>query len=149
MSQADRLPDSLGLERTKLYSPNQVAASAFFGGPIAAIYVLWRNFRTVGNDNAARQTVWIGAGLFILLLAVLPFLPESFPNSALPAGYTVAAFTIARTYQMSKEAISASEHHAFQSNWKVAGLALAFLVATGVIIFVEFLALDQLGIISL
>ena len=149
MSQADRMPDSLDLERTKLYSPNQVAASAFFGGPIAAIYVLWRNFRTVGNDNAARQTVWIGAGLFILLLAVLPFLPDNFPNSALPAGYTVTAFMIARTYQMSKAAISESEHYGFQSNWKVAGLAVAFLVATAAIIVAELLALDLLGIISL
>ena len=140
---------SLGLDRTKLYSPNQVAAAAFFGGPIAAIYVLWQNFRTMGNDHAARQTIWIGAGLFILLLAVLPFLPESFPNSALPAGYTVAAFTIAHTYQMSKAAISGSEQYAFQSNWKVAGLAVMFLVATAAVIFIELLALDHLGVISL
>jgi hypothetical protein len=142
-------PDAPVVSKTKLFSPNQVAVAAFFGGPAAAVYVLWKNFAAVGKDQAAKLTIWFGSGLTVLILAIVPFLPDSFPNSALPAAYTVTAWQVARTYQVSKQQISVSEQYEFQSNWTVAGIAVAFLIALVLVIVAELLLLDQLGVVPL
>ena len=37
-----------------IYSPYQVFAGAFFGGPIAAVYLVWKNFEALGKESLAR-----------------------------------------------------------------------------------------------
>ena len=132
----------------RLYSPNQVGCAAFFGGPFAAAFVLWSNFRALGKDVAARQTL-IGGALFTLaLLLIMPFLPDRFPNLAIPIAYTLAAGLSAQKYQLSKSAILESEQYAFQSNWNVFGVSIAMMIAFLIVIFLWVYALASYGVIN-
>jgi hypothetical protein len=135
------------MNKTKLYSPNQVVCAAFFGGPFAAVFVLWSNFCALGKGVAARQTLIWGAIFSLALLLALPFLPDKFPNLVIPIAYTLAARLYAGKYQLSKSAILQSEQHAFQSNWKVFGISFAMMIAFLIVIFLWAFALASYGIV--
>jgi hypothetical protein len=137
------------VDRIKIYSPNQVAFGSFVGGPLAAMFVLWSNFRALGNDLGARQTLIWGALFVLLLLIVLSFLPDRFPGQmGIPVAYTVAARSFAEKYQLSKSAIQESEQYAFQSNWNVFGISLATmvgsLIALFTVLFLWFFAIETI-----
>jgi len=137
------------MDRIKLYSPNQVAVAAFVGGPLAATFVLWSNFRALGNDLGARHTLIWGVLFVLLLLIVLSFLPDRFLGQAgILAAYTVMARHFAEKYHLSKSAIQESEQYAFQSNWNVFGMSVAILVGSFIVVFsvlfVWFFALETI-----
>jgi hypothetical protein len=136
------------VNKIKLYSPNQVGCAAFFGGPFAAVFVLWSNFRALGKGAAARQTLIWGALFSLVLLLGSPFLPERFPNFAMPIAYTLAARLSADKYQLSKAAIQESEQYAFQSNWNVFAISFAMMIAFMIVIFLWVFALMSYGIIN-
>ena len=115
---------------TPIYSPRQVFGGSFLGGPIAAVYFLHRNFQTLHNGDAARRTLWWGVVFNVGLIALIPFLPERFPNYVLPLAYSWAARGIATSKQMSKETIASSPEFSFYSNWRVVGFGAAFLIGT-------------------
>lgn len=124
-----------------IYSPKQVSAGSFLGGPIAAVYFLRRNFQALGNPDAARRTLWWGIVFNIAVAAVIPFLPDRFPNYVLPLAYSWAAYGIAASKQLSKETIASSPEFSFESNWRVVGIAIVFLVATVALWFALFFLL--------
>jgi hypothetical protein len=111
----------------KVYSPAQVAMGAFLGGPIAMVYVLKKNFEVLENNAAAKKTLILGSIFVLSLVLLLPFLPDNFPNYALPFAYCITARMIANKYQLTKSAIAQSPRFTFQSNWKVFGMAVGFL----------------------
>ena len=129
-----------------VYSPTQVAVAAFFGGPIATVYVLWKNFRALDNHAAAKKTLIWGAVFLVAILVALPVLPDKFPNFAIPLAYTIVARQIADKYQMSKRSILDSTSHDFQSNWNVLGVCVGFIVLFFAIAFAWFLILYAAGV---
>jgi hypothetical protein len=137
------------MNKIKIYSPGQAGMSAFVGGPLAMIYVLKKNFDALGNPAASKKVLLWGLLFTVLLLLVLPFLPEKFPSYILPIIYVVAARQIAEGYQMSKKAIQGSEQFGFESNWKVLGISIGFFFAFLAIALVWILSLQGLGVIHL
>lgn len=137
------------MDKTKLYSPNQVGIGSFLGGPFAAIYFVWSNFRAMGSTAEARTTMILGVIVCVALLFILPVLPESFPNLAIPIVYTVVARLVAEKMQMSKADIERSETYGFQSVGNVAGFAVALLVAFVVVFFAWILALAYFGLVTI
>jgi hypothetical protein len=137
------------MDKTKLYSPNQVLGGSFLGGPAAAVYFVWRNFKALGNNSGAMQTLVWGALFNVVLLLALPFLPDKFPNFAIPIIYSWAARFVAERFQMPKPAIEQSEHYEFQSTGSVVGIGIGFLSAY-ILVFVAFLfVLVEFGLIEL
>jgi hypothetical protein len=132
-----------------IYSPRQISAISFLGGPIAAVYFLRHNFLALGNPVAAAHTLWWGIGFNIALIAALPFLPKHAPHIFIPLMYSLVALSIADAKQMKKESIAASTEFCFQSSWKVFGLGIAFLIGTFLFYFLVFLALTYFNIIKL
>ena len=118
------------MPRSSIYSPKQVFAGAFLGGPFAAVYFLRSNFQTLRQSDAARQTLWWGIAFNVAIAFIIPFLPERFPNYLLPLAYSWAARGIAASKQLTKEAIAASDEFSFASNWRVVAIAVLLLVAT-------------------
>jgi tetrahydromethanopterin S-methyltransferase subunit F len=137
------------VDKIKIYSPIQVGVGSFLGGPLAAVFVLWKNFSALDKPSAATQTLIWGLVFSVVLLVVLPYLPDKFPNTAIPIGYTAGAISVAKSYQMSKEAIRESEQYTFQSNWNVFGISIGFMVTFLVVAVVWILGLDYLGLIRL
>jgi hypothetical protein len=118
------------MTKEKLYSPDQITVSAFIGGPLAAVFTLWKNFESLGNKSHAQQTL-IGGGLFIIaLMGSTPFLPDWFPLLALPVTYIAVARLVAEKFQMSKAAIIKSSKFELQTNvlWISIGFMFAFIV---------------------
>src|SRR5215475_7039667 len=137
------------MDQIKVYSPNQVAFGTFVGGPVAGAFVLWSNFRAVGNNVGARQTLIWGALLALLLLLVVPFLPDKLPGTGMPivVALSLTARALADKYQLSKSAIQESEQYAFQSNWYLFGISIVMLVAFFTVFFLWVFALVSFDII--
>jgi hypothetical protein len=133
----------------KLYTPSQVRAGSLLGGPIAAVYFLTTNFRVLERSREARTTVFWGIAFVVGLMALLPFLPGRFPNYVLPLLYSIAAGAVAEHRQLQKQAIVDSETYRIQSNWRVIGLALLFLLTFMLIGVVELFCLNAIGLIQM
>jgi len=137
------------VSEAKLYSPTQVALSAFCGGPFAAVFVLKKNFDVLGGGSNSKKTIIWGAIFIVVLLLMLPFLPEGTPNVALPVAYAFAARSIAEKYQMSKKAILDSQQFSFQSNWNVFGISVGFAILFMLIFIGWIFTLQALGLVKI
>ena len=94
---------------SKMYSPTQIAVGTYLGGPLAAIYYLKINFDTLGKEKLSQQTTVMGALITILLIAVMPFIPASTPNSLIPILYLIPVMMLVKDHQLTKEEISIAE----------------------------------------
>ena len=66
------------MKAMKIYSPTQIALGSFWGGSIAAVYFLRCNFLALGKEKDAQKTLVYGIVFNVVLLGILPFLPEEF-----------------------------------------------------------------------
>jgi hypothetical protein len=137
------------MDKIPVYSPTQVGVSAFVGGPFAVVFTLWKNFIALGERHAATQTLIWGALFNVAVLAVIPVLPDKFPNTAIPIAYTVAAYLMARRYQLTKQAIRESEQYRYRSNWNVFGISVGFMLLFLAVIALWLFGLSWLGLIKL
>ena len=95
----------LNLAKQKIYSPNQVLAASLLGGPMAMVYVLWKNFQTLENPHGMHQILFWGSIFIIGLMLFSPLMPNTWPDYVLPFGYSLAGWSLAGSFQMSKQAI--------------------------------------------
>src|SRR5580704_1301473 len=103
----------LNLAKKKIYSPNQVMASALLGGPMAMVYLLWKNFQVLENPHGMRQILIWGSIFIITMIGFAPLLPANWPDYALPIGYSLGARSLAESFQLSKQAIGESQDYEF------------------------------------
>lgn len=130
-----RAPGVIGDGGSKMFSPVQAGVAAFIGGPLAATYVIRQNFLALGNADQARKAMTWGLLLSILVVLLLPFVPDKMPNSAASIVYLVVTGQVVRKYQLTKAQIMESGQYSFQSNWRVffvSILAVLLLVAVAV-----------------
>jgi hypothetical protein len=133
----------------KLFTPLQVALGIFFGGPIAFSYFLRANFMAMGDKQKAERVLRYGLLLTLVLLSILPFLPDQFPNYAIPIALAFVARHVVMSQQMTKEAIAESPRFTFQSNWRVFGAVVVCALLFLAIALALWLALDAAGIMQL
>lgn len=130
-------------------SPNQILGSSLWGGPIAAVYYLRRNYLALGKEELAQKALILGVIFIALLLGLIPFLPEKFPNMALPLIYCLSAKQIATTTQLEKINIEQNDAYTFESNWKILGVGFLTLISFLVISILVIFMLDAIGFLSL
>lgn len=130
------------MSEDKMYSPVQAALGAFLGGPIASTYFISKNYDTMNNDNASKQSLVIGSIIVFALLGILPFLPDNFPNLVIPIMTIVATRLIIEKNQLTKEKIEEDDTLSFHSNWLVFGIGLASLFVMYVAITVVIALLE-------
>jgi hypothetical protein len=131
----------------KIFSPNQVLAAAFLGGPIAMVYVLWKNFQTLENPHGMHQILFWGSIFIIALMLFSPLMPNNWLGFVIPFAYPLAAWSLAESFQMSKQAIADSQAYEFESAWNVIAVSMVFLVAMIVVAFTWFFVLVAAGLI--
>jgi hypothetical protein len=107
---------------------------------------LRENFRVLDRGPEARTTVVRGVAFVAGLMALLPFLPTRFPNVLIPLLYSVAAGSVADKWQLQKQAIVDSGRYKIQSNWRVFGMALLFMIVFMLIVVLEIFCLVALGL---
>jgi hypothetical protein len=135
----------LNLKR-KIFSPNQVLAAAFLGGPIAMVYVLWKNFQALENPHGMHQILFWGSIFIIALMLFSPLTPNNWLGFVIPFAYPLAAWSLAESFQMTKQAIADSQAYEFQSAWNVIAVSMVFLVAMIVVAFTWFFVLVAAGL---
>jgi len=135
------------LAKQKIYSPNQVLAASLLGGPIAMVYVLWKNFQTLENPHGMQQILFWGSIFVIALLLFSPLLPNNWVGFVIPLAYPLAARSLAESFQMSKQAIADSQTHEFQSVWNVITVSIVLMLAMIVVAFAWFMVLVAVGLI--
>jgi hypothetical protein len=122
-------------------------AASFLGGPLAMVYVLWKNFQTLGNPHGMRQILVWGAIFIIGLMLFSPLLPNSWLDFVIPFAYPLAAWSLAENFQMSKQAIADSQAYEFQTIGNVIAVSIIFLIAMLVVSFAWFFILVAIGLI--
>jgi hypothetical protein len=127
----------------------QVRVGSFLGGPIAAVFFLRHNFRALDRDPEARNIVVWGSAAIVCFAALLPFLPNNFPNTIVPLLYSIAAGSVADKWQLKKQAIVDSGRYEIQSNWRVFGLSLLLAMAFMVVVVIEIFCLVALHLLHL
>jgi len=134
------------LDSEHVYSPTQAALGAVIGGPLASVMFIKNNFRVLGNAEGERKTLMYGALVLMVLLGAAPFLPEKFPNMAIPLATVIATRFIVEKHQFTKQSIIESGYLTFHSNWRVAGIGLACFGIFFAVIVSLMWSLDRLGI---
>jgi hypothetical protein len=135
------------LAKQKIYSPNQVMAGALLGGPMAMVYLLWKNFQVLENPHGMRQILFWGSIFIMALMLFAPLMATSWPDYVLPFGYSFAAWSLAQTYQMSKQTITASQDYEFQSIWNVIAVSVVFLLAMMATALILYSTMAAVGLI--
>ncbi|MFK8014726.1 MAG: hypothetical protein AB8G17_04755 [Gammaproteobacteria bacterium] len=134
---------------TTVYTPGQIAAGSFWGGPLATVYLLHTNYESLGNATLASRTRTLGIIFLVGLMLLLMLLPSSFPSIVVPLVYSMVAHGIANETQLSKQQINASDDYRRYSNWRVFGIGCLTLVLFFVLAVPVLMALEALGLVSL
>jgi hypothetical protein len=130
----------------KLYSMDQVTVGSFLGGPLAAIYLLWKNFRALGDEEKAQKVLTLGGSIvvvFFVAIMILPSMPSVLSHMA-PVLYSLLA------RHLTKEAIEGSKQQLSfqQSNWDVFVISIASALAVTVLVVVLAAMLVGIGLVK-
>jgi peptidoglycan/LPS O-acetylase OafA/YrhL len=85
----------------KVYRNNAIWVAAFFGGPLAAGYIMAENFKAFNEPQKAKITWIITVVATILIFACVIAIPDDvkFPNHLIPLIYTVIAYALMQSLQ--------------------------------------------------
>jgi hypothetical protein len=121
--------DTAPLSPPPLYSPAQIASAAFIGSPAAAGWFIAHNYKAIGEQALAKKWFWGLLASTIVLLIGSSFLPDSFPNMALPIGYTIGIHRAAQIMQGDAVARLLASGGIRGSSWKIVGVSVLVLLA--------------------
>lgn len=118
----------------RLFTNAAISVSTFVGGPLAAGYLLSRNFEALGQVANARRVlrggIAVTAGLFLVIVLLPEHVAASIPKSLVPALYSAIASGI--VFGSQQEAIDAHLKAGGRrgSGWTVAGISVLSLALT-------------------
>jgi hypothetical protein len=122
-----------------LYSPRQLAIAAFLGSPLAAAWFAAANFKALAQPIKARQTLYWGVGLLVVVTIVSFLLPDGVPNSVLPIAYSIGVYTAAKQRFEETVRLHLAAGGKLGSWWRVVGVSLLVsLVLVVVLVAVVF-----------
>jgi hypothetical protein len=136
------------LPASRLYSPKQIAVATFLGSPLAGGWFVATNYRELGQDALATQSIWWGIAGAIVMMFIAFLLPDNFPNSVLPIACAAGVYSLVE----SKLGGAIKEHQAaggpLFSWWRVVGVSLLCALILVAVIFGVLFILAMLGLID-
>jgi len=136
------------MEETKrFYSQRAITIATYFGGPLAAGYLVKKNYEILEQPNNARKSLIIGIVSTILIFAGIFSIPEDIidkiPNALIPLIYTGIIYLIVERVQGENLTNHKESGGEFYSGWKAAGVgAITMLILAAVIALTAFIAKD-------
>jgi len=124
----------------KIFTNKAIYIATFFGGPLAAGFLISKNYKVFGNSNAARNAFFAGlistVIIFILVFAIPDNIMEKIPQSLIPFIYTgiIALFVEKYQGEAIKNFLKANGEKA--SGWTAAGYGAIGLLTTVVFILI-------------
>jgi hypothetical protein len=84
-----------------IYRKIHLQVAAFFGGPLAIVYVLAENFKQFGEDGRVKKTWIFGIGLCLLFFIGVAYLASSkkIPNLIIPLISILTGTAIMQSWQ--------------------------------------------------
>ncbi len=131
----------------KFYSEKAISIATYFGGPLAAGYLIQKNYETLEQPDKARKSLIIGVISTIVLFAGIFAVPEQIldkiPKFIIPAIYTGIIYLIVDRIQGETLKNHKESKGEFHSGWKAAGVgALSLLIIFAGIFLTAFIAGD-------
>ena len=117
------------VSRVGLHTQKNIVAATFLGGPLAGGYLIFRNFRNLGNDDAGEHSLLIAIIAAVVIFGNLPFLlPEQFQLLSIHVVSAAIVFYLVRSYQRQhiKKHLEKGDQKA--SLWKAVAVGLIALV---------------------
>lgn len=125
---------SAPVSEKKLYTKGWLSFATYLGGPLAAGYLLSKNFKQLGDHEMADNAFRIGLFSTLLLFGSILFIPEAImeklPGSLIPAIYTAITYAVVMQYQEKRIQAHLAEGGAKISGWKASGVGLLCLLIT-------------------
>ena len=130
----DATPEETEPPAYKLYSIGEIGVCSYIGGPLAGCYLMSVNFKSLNNEEFAKNSLRIGITSSALIFAGILMVPENMmnmiPNFLIPLIYT----SVITGYSQKLQGIPIKEHiekgGKKYSGWKVFGLGILFLILT-------------------
>ncbi len=112
----------------KIFTHKAISVATLFGGPIAAGFLISKNYKTFSNDDAARNSIFIGILSTILMFAGIFMIPENIidktPQQLIPLIYTAIIAVLIEKLQGQKIKDFLANDGKKASNWQAAGYGL-------------------------
>lgn len=117
-------------EGLKLYSLKSINFATFFGGPIAAGFLVRQNYLALDEPEKAKNSFLIGIISTILLFVGIFSIPEEIinkiPNAVIPLIYTGIIAKVVDSKQGEVLKKHSEEENEFYSGWRATGIGLLF-----------------------
>lgn len=133
----------------KIFTNKAISVATFFGGPIAAGFLISKNYKVFGDENAARNSIFIGIISTILLFVGIFMIPEHIidmiPQPLIPGIYTAIIAGLVEKLQGRKIKDFLSENGQKASNWQAAGYGFIGLLIISAFLVVMIFAIPTEG----
>jgi hypothetical protein len=126
-------------EIKRFYSQRAITIATYFGGPLAAGYLVKKNYEALDQANNANKSMILGVISSILLFAGIISIPEEIidkiPNALIPGIYTIIIYFIVEKLQGSYLKQHKESGGQFQSAWRAVGAGAICMLIIGAFIF--------------
>lgn len=119
----------------QMYSPNQIAAGAFLGSPLAAGWLAAHNFRVMRQPQEAGRALGLGIVTTLIAILIAAYLPDGFPSVVLPVAYCVVVYQLAEKRFKSVIEAHRAAGGTMRSTWRVVGIGLLCALILIAVIF--------------
>jgi hypothetical protein len=106
----------------QMYSPNQIAAGAFFGSPLAAGWLAAHNFRVMRQPEEAGRALGMGIVATLIAILIATYLLDGFLIVLLPVAYCLVAYLLSERQFKSVIAVHRATGGTIRSSWRVVGI---------------------------
>lgn len=118
-------------ETKKMFSQKAIALATFLGGPIAAGYLMQKNYQALEEPEKGKKAFFLGVVSTLIIFAGIFLLPERIinfiPNYIIPTIYTGIIFLIVEKEQGDSIIAHKEAEGKFYSGWKAAGIGGIFM----------------------
>ena len=115
----------------KIYNENMVRVSTLLAGPFAAAYFMAENYKTLGQEKQARQSLIYGVLATVFIFGTLLVLPEKVidkvPTFLLPVLFAFLAQFLMRKFQSQEVESYLTGGGQKHSGWQVARVSAIVL----------------------
>jgi len=122
----------------KFYNKYWIIFGTFLWGPLASVYLIYKNYINLKNKEYAQKTLLIGTVSAILITLIMVNLTENFSK----ASFLIPIFIAYRCFnKLQSTAVenSIKEGWSLYSSWNVFGIGILFLTISIIIIFLSVL----------
>lgn len=121
-------PQQTNAPTIKFHSKNGIGLATFIGGPLAAGFLIRKNYLNLGKTDQANHALFIGILSTVVLLALAISIPEGSYDKllsyAIPTAYTAIVYFLVDKYQGTVLQQHEEANGEFYSRWRAAGVGL-------------------------